>query len=315
VEDLLHPLLQPAGDHGLGDAVGHGRHAKHPHPATPGLGDRHRPHRRWEVAARRHPIPDLVEVAPQICLERLDRAAVHPRCAPVGLHSLVGLPHLPPGDRKRLVLGRLMVHSTPPGVAGCPNEPTTDGPAPWLHPHYGGFPATTGRSASRPRNGTQRLAVAAAWRAPCRHPHPCGRLCRGLPSHVPRKSRRPGSRRLHAGHHLASRRAPARLILRPSGRRSFDAVCGLSTLQRRFACARLPGPHLTPSRAPSPRRSPPSTISRAQLGVVWSLPPQGGSGGPAILHLSRSTTASKVSYLSNLPSCARGATGMSYKDR
>jgi len=31
-------------------------------------------------------------------------------------------------------------------------------------------------------------------------------------SHVPHGSRRSGSRRLHAGHHLASRRAPARLI-------------------------------------------------------------------------------------------------------
>ena len=35
---------------------------------------------------------------------------------------------------------------------------------------------------------------------------------RRSPSHVPCKSRRPGSRRLHAGHRLASRRAPARLI-------------------------------------------------------------------------------------------------------
>jgi hypothetical protein len=32
------------------------------------------------------------------------------------------------------------------------------------------------------------------------------------PSHVPCKSRRPGSRRLYAGHHLARTRAPARLI-------------------------------------------------------------------------------------------------------
>jgi len=34
---------------------------------------------------------------------------------------------------------------------------------------------------------------------------------RHLPSHVPCRSRRPGSRRLHAGHHLANQRAPARL--------------------------------------------------------------------------------------------------------
>src|SRR3954466_16236963 len=33
-----------------------------------------------------------------------------------------------------------------------------------------------------------------------------------LPSHVPCKSRRPGSRRLYAGHRLANTRAPTRLI-------------------------------------------------------------------------------------------------------
>jgi hypothetical protein len=74
----------------------------------------------------------------------------------------------------------------------------------------------------------------------------------------------------------------------------------------------------------SPSRSPPDTLPGAFSPTLTTLddqpsaargglepPPQGGSGGPAILHLSRSTTASKVSYLSNLPSCARGATGMS----
>ena len=35
---------------------------------------------------------------------------------------------------------------------------------------------------------------------------------RGALSHVPHESRRPGSRHLHAGHHLASRRVSARLI-------------------------------------------------------------------------------------------------------
>src|SRR6266516_3881809 len=70
----------------------------------------------------------------------------------------------------------------------------------------------------------------------------------------------------------------------------------LSTRQQRFARARLPGPHLTRSRAPFPRRSPPSVFSRAQLEVVWGLPPQGDPRGPAILHLLRSTASSKVSY-------------------
>src|SRR6266536_2808582 len=70
----------------------------------------------------------------------------------------------------------------------------------------------------------------------------------------------------------------------------------LSTRPQRFAHARLPGPHLTRSHAPFPRRSPPSVFSRAQLEVVWSLPPQGDPRGPAILHLLRSTASSKVTY-------------------
>src|SRR5680860_1555336 len=36
--------------------------------------------------------------------------------------------------------------------------------------------------------------------------------CRNTPSHVPHESSRLGSRHLHTGHHLASRRAPARLL-------------------------------------------------------------------------------------------------------
>ncbi len=36
-------------------------------------------------APRRHPVPDLVQVPPQICLELLQRAPVHPRCALVRL--------------------------------------------------------------------------------------------------------------------------------------------------------------------------------------------------------------------------------------
>ena len=66
-----------------------------------------------------------------------------------------------------------------------------------------------------------------------------------MPSHVPRRSRRPGSRRLHAGHRLASQRAPARLIPGQKVTPGSDATYSVTTRQQRFACARLPGPHLT----------------------------------------------------------------------
>ena len=66
-----------------------------------------------------------------------------------------------------------------------------------------------------------------------------------MPSHVPRRSRRPGSRRLHAGHRLASQRAPARLIPGQKVTPGSDATYSVTTRQQRFACARLPGPHPT----------------------------------------------------------------------
>ena len=97
---------------------------------------------------------------------------------------------------------------------------------------------------------------------------PCSRQCRGLPSHVLRKSRRPGSRRLHAGHHLASRRAPARLLLRPDHRPSFAAV---STTFDTSAAIR--------SRSPS--RSPPDTLPRAFSSTLTTLgvQPSAARGG------------------------------------
>src|SRR5665811_1822157 len=65
-------------------------------------------------------------------------------------------------------------------------------------------------------------------------PQTCGRRYRGLPSHVPCSSRRSGSRRLYAGHHLASKRAPARLIPGLGERPGFDVMFAISTLQQRF---------------------------------------------------------------------------------
>jgi hypothetical protein len=82
-----------------------------------------------------------------------------------------------------------------------------------------------------------------------------GRRYQRSPSHVPCKSRRPGSRRLYAGHHLASTRAPARLIprenreppvLMPSDYlRRFNSDTRPRHRPGRALLARLPGPHLT----------------------------------------------------------------------
>jgi len=54
--------------------------------------------------------------------------------------------------------------------------------------------------------------------------NPCQAQFPRPPSHVPYGSRRPDSRRLHAGHHLANKRAPARLIPGSHWHPGFDAI-------------------------------------------------------------------------------------------
>jgi len=101
------------------------------------------------------------------------------------------------------------------------NSVTSD-PAPSLRPRYRDLTTTTGRSAGRTRIGTRPLTVAAARGTPSR-PHSAGQY-QDLPSPVPYGSRSPDSRRLHAGHHLANRRAPARLIPELRSHPGFDVV-------------------------------------------------------------------------------------------
>src|SRR6266568_6715245 len=139
------------------------------------------------------------------------------------------------------------------------NKPRNE-PAPSLHPHYKGFSTTTSRSASRVPRRYSTSPVSAVDALPLTGPAtsstPPGGRYRHRPSHVPCRSRRPGSRRLHAGHHLANTRAPARLIpgvlscprfrCRP---RLFDT----STAVRSRSPSRSPP---DTSRAPFPHRSP-----------------------------------------------------------
>jgi len=94
-----------------------------------------------------------------------------------------------------------------------PAKANLNEPAPSLRSHYKSLAATTSRSASGFRIGTPRLAIPVARRSPPgRPPPPPGyhdssrRQYRNPPSHVPRKSSRTGSRRLYAGHRLASKR-------------------------------------------------------------------------------------------------------------
>jgi len=82
----------------------------------------------------------------------------------------------------------------------APRPPCPAGPSQLLRVSPPAHPAPVLSPSRFPPPGTLPLTTAP------------GQLCRGTPSHVPRKSSRPGSRRLHAGHHLAGKRTPSRLI-------------------------------------------------------------------------------------------------------
>jgi hypothetical protein len=125
---------------------------------------------------------------------------------------------------------------------------STDEPAPSLHPITGASPllrAGPPADAATVLNASRFLPPGALPLATPGRARPSGQRYRRPPSHVPCRSRRPDSRRLYAGHHLANRRAPARPIPGPFNRPGFDVIYLFRRLIGRFARARLPGPHLT----------------------------------------------------------------------
>ena len=157
----------------LSDPVGHGGHTEDSRARPVCLRDLHRAHRRREVRPRRHPIPDLAQVALQILLEVRDRLPVL-----YSGRSLIRpdfLPRLPdepawksrnglPGDfssSTRLLPERLLVDRT---------NTATDNPAPSLRRHYRGFSANTSRSASASASVLSASRVHPACGAPSRPP-------------------------------------------------------------------------------------------------------------------------------------------------
>jgi hypothetical protein len=113
----------------------------------------------------------------------------------------------------------------------------------------------------------------------------------------PCKSRRQGSRRLYAGHRLASTRAPSKLIpgaVLPPG---SDATFSFTTPQRRRlspgALERLPGPHLTYQVRLSFPVAHHDGLQPTQHRVVWHQPPQADAGRPTIFHLLHSTASER----------------------
>ena len=109
------------------------------------------------------------------------------------------------------------------------------------------------------------------------HPLPCGEraLYRHTLSHVSCSSRRSDSRRLHAGHRLANKRAPARLFPGLCTHPGFDAISYFSTLPQRFARARLPDPRLTALTPPFSSIAPHNGLQPMQHRGGLTPPPAG----------------------------------------
>ena len=264
MEPRLHQRLQIHGHHRLRDPVGDRGHAEHTDPAAMRLGDLHRPDRGRKVGPRAHPIPDPVEVVLQIGLELVQRLPIHSRGTLVGLDLPLRLPDQLLGNRERLVLGLWHVHPRfLPGLTPRLNEMDIPGePAPSLHPHpseqglhsyYGPVRQRAPHRYSMPSVSASARSLSRPWGLRPRTPF------RRSPSHVPCKSRRPGSRRLYAGHHLAKYTGTRQAHLEGKLRTpDFDANSNLITtpqqrtpdraLPDRALLERLPGPHLTRSR-------------------------------------------------------------------
>lgn len=101
MEDRLDLPFQHHRYHGLRHAITDSRYAQYP-DATMLFRYLHHAHRRREVAARGHPIPDLIQVTQKVLLELRDVHRVHTRCAPVRPDLLPSLLYQPLRDLERL---------------------------------------------------------------------------------------------------------------------------------------------------------------------------------------------------------------------
>jgi hypothetical protein len=172
-----------------------------------------------------------------------------------------------------------------------------DGLAPSLHPHYGGFFATTSQSANPSRIGTQHLAVSAAvislspparaalsrWAFP-RSPQPqqtrlASPSCRTPPGQSA------GTRQAHPGDNL-----------KPRFRCRVDNHLDTSSAIHSRSPSWSP-PDTSP--VPSPHRSPPRPHGRSSMRRFEASPTQGDSEGPSFISCTAPSSAT-TTYTSRL---------------
>src|SRR6266851_3193594 len=99
----LQNRLQVTTDDFLGAAIGDSWNTQRPRTA-PCFRNIDPPHRRRKVAPRGHAIPEFVEVARKVGLERRNRLSIYSSRSLVRLHTFEGFPDFPFGDLERLCL-------------------------------------------------------------------------------------------------------------------------------------------------------------------------------------------------------------------
>src|SRR2546426_1544242 len=129
MENRLHLGLEHHLHDRLRHSIGDGGNAEWADAAAL-LRNLNKPHGRRKVRARRHPVPDLIEVPLQVLLEPRQRLAVHARCTSVRLHPLVCFPD----ELLRNVVRLRLRHRLLPLLVGQPLQPESRAPS--LHPHY-----------------------------------------------------------------------------------------------------------------------------------------------------------------------------------
>ena len=254
MEPRFHLRLQDHLDDRLRHAVGDRRNAERSRAAVV-LRYLDEPHGRRMIRARRHPIPDLVQVTLQVPLERRQGHTIHTRSTAVRLHPLVSFPD----ELLRNVIRLRLRHRLLPSRVGQHLRPECR--VPLLRPHCQASSLLRTRPSLRPASvlgasRVYRLAISLGIEA--------------TGSHVPHKSLSLVSRRLHAGRRSASRQAPSELRPRPTTgawfRRRSNAFDTSSTVHSRSSYQRTPD-GLSP---PFPQRSAPRPVCRR--GLRWFEP-------------------------------------------
>src|SRR6266700_477311 len=154
MEQRVRRRLQSRLHHLLRNPIRHGRYAPLPFP-TVCFRYLHRPRRRRKVTARRHPIPDLVQVPFQVPFEIRNGLLVDPCRSMVRFYSFIRLPDLPFGNTERLCL----THRLLPLLVGSLNQgsmtqPLGSIPFRRLHRYYGLFRPWAPLPYSRPHGSS-----------------------------------------------------------------------------------------------------------------------------------------------------------------